>query len=77
VSTAHDRWMISSIWCYHSRGLDCSRPIQLLLQLAGWLLPDTIFECYFKYKAAINIGPRPFSCSWTTVFTCKVSRRSN
>jgi len=31
-------WMITSIWCYHSRGLDCSRPILLLL-LAGWSLP--------------------------------------
>jgi len=30
--------MITSIWCYHSRGLDCSRSILLLLLLAGWSL---------------------------------------
>ena len=84
ASTAHDRWMISSIWCYHSRDLDCSRPILLLLLLlllAGWSLPDglrrcccrvnlTLFSRVTNYKAAIDIGPRPFSCSWTIVFTC-------
>jgi len=31
-----DDQLITSIWCYHSTGLDCSRPILLLLAAAGW-----------------------------------------
>jgi len=42
ASTAHNRWMISSIWCYHSTRLDCSRPILLL---AGWSLPAGLRLC--------------------------------
>jgi len=51
VSTAHDRWMISSIWCYHSRGLDCSRPILLLL--TAWSLPAGLRRCCCRVNVTL------------------------
>ena len=52
ASTAHDRWMISSICCYHSRDLDRSRPILLLL-LAGWSLPAGLQRCCCRVNVTL------------------------
>jgi len=43
--------MTSSIWCYHSRGLDCSRPILLLL--AGWSLPAGLWRCCCRVNVTL------------------------
>jgi len=45
--------MISSIWCYHSRFLDCSRPILLLLLLAGWSLPACLRCCCCRVNVTL------------------------
>jgi len=45
--------MISSIWCYYSRGLDCSRPILLLLLLAGWSLPAGLQRCCCRVNVTL------------------------
>jgi len=45
--------MIISKWCYHSRGLDCSRPILLLLLLAGWSLPAGLRRCCCRVNVTL------------------------
>jgi len=51
--TIMDDQLITSIWCYHSRGLDCSRPILLLLLLAGWSLPAGLQHCCCRVNVTL------------------------